>query len=187
MSDTNPSLSEAVEAFIGPRGMDVLNEIAEDPTGFLNAYRVPENAGEYAEALGAILRRIPKGWGRWIDCGPGWYPLIVEADQRIAQIDPDYAVFQIKEKFGSLRYYHDLTQGDTDAAFRIENEVCQRSQTICEECGAPGRLRGGGWIQTLCDVHAGDRQTPSGELMRVDPRNVIALVAIARGEDDVEW
>jgi hypothetical protein len=28
----------------------------------------------------------------------------------------------------------------------------------CEECGKPGKLRSGGWFQTLCDEHEAERQ-----------------------------
>lgn len=66
---------------------------------------VPEDAGEYAKDLERILLRIPDGWGRWISCDKGWYPLIIELDQKLAEIFPDYELHQVKEKFGTLRYY----------------------------------------------------------------------------------
>jgi hypothetical protein len=28
------------------------------------------------------------------------------------------------------------------------------SYRICEECGDRGKMRGGGWVRTLCDKHA---------------------------------
>ena len=72
----------------------------------LNSLHVPEDAGEWADGLERILRRIPDGWGRWIDVGKGWYPIIVALDAHLATIDPGYAVHQVKEKFGDLRYYY---------------------------------------------------------------------------------
>jgi hypothetical protein len=57
---------------------------------------------------------------------------------------------QIKEKFGTLRFYcvggDDYTQGVLDLAERM-------SGVTCERCGAPGETRNGGWIRTLCDQH----------------------------------
>lgn len=82
-----------------------LDQIPIEPERILDALHVPEDAGEYAEGLERILRRIPDGWGRWIGCGPGWYPLIVELDRELAALDPAYRVHQVKEKFGTLRYY----------------------------------------------------------------------------------
>jgi hypothetical protein len=76
-----------------------------DLNEFLDEFHVPEDAGEYAEDLGKILKRIPPRWGRWISCDRGWYPLIIELDQKLAEIFPDYELHQVKEKFGTLRYY----------------------------------------------------------------------------------
>lgn len=72
---------------------------------FLNSTHVPRDAGEHADGLRQILSRIPDGWGRWISCDKGWYPLIIELDQKLAEIFPDYKVHQVKEKYGTLRYY----------------------------------------------------------------------------------
>lgn len=51
----------------------------------MNRYDAAE--GEHAE-LRAILRKIPAESGRSISTGSGWYPLLVELDQRLAEIDP---------------------------------------------------------------------------------------------------
>ena len=66
---------------------------------------LPRDAGEYAEGLTKIISRIPPHWGRWVQCGKGWYPLICELDEKLAAIFPDYELHQVKEKFGTLRYY----------------------------------------------------------------------------------
>jgi hypothetical protein len=31
------------------------------------------------------------------------------------------------------------------------------SSVTCEDCGIPGKVRGGGWIRTLCDTCAESR------------------------------
>jgi hypothetical protein len=70
----------------------------------LNTVHVPDDAGEYADALRAMLMRVPNGWGRWICCDRGWYPLIVELDEQLRALLPDYIIHQVKEKFGGLRF-----------------------------------------------------------------------------------
>jgi hypothetical protein len=135
---------------------DTIREIAKDPQAFLNAVHVPDDAGEYEDGLRAILARIPDGWGRWISCGKGWYPLVIATDAKLAAIDPDYVVHQVKEKFGGLRYYHQI-HGDYKLGAEIEAEAERQSFTICEVCGEPGRVRDNGWIQTLCDTHDAQR------------------------------
>jgi hypothetical protein len=71
----------------------------------LNAIHVPKNAGEHTDALRGMLARIPDGWGRWISCECGWYPLLVELDEQLQTLLPNYKLHQVKEKFGGLRYY----------------------------------------------------------------------------------
>ena len=58
---------------------------------------------------------------------------------------------QVKEKFGTLRFYVDNTCERMDGAIEMAEYM---SGCICEECGNPGKQRGGGWIRTLCDKHA---------------------------------
>lgn len=128
------------------------NDFAES----LNALHMPKDAGEYAGALEVLMRRIPDGWGRWISCGAGWYPIIVELDRDLASLDPDYELHQVKEKFGGLRFYAHSGNPDVREAFaaRIEQaeQLCDRT---CETCGAPGELHNEfSWLRTLCDQHA---------------------------------
>jgi hypothetical protein len=86
--------------------------------------------------------------------GPGWSSLIDEIYDRIEKF-PDVYIAQIKEKFGTLRFYVD---GCDDTTFDFIESVCEKSATICEQCGKPGLLREGGWILTLCDEHAEGRK-----------------------------
>lgn len=86
----------------------------------LNTVHVPEDAGEHADALRRILERIPERWGRWISCSSGWYPLIIELDQKLAEIYPEYELHQVKEKYGTLRYYIGLPQLDPQCCIDLE-------------------------------------------------------------------
>jgi ribosomal protein L37AE/L43A len=55
---------------------------------------------------------------------------------------------QVKSKFGGLRFY--MTHS-TDKMEDLIRKAERRSETICEKCGQPGKMRDGGWIWTLCD------------------------------------
>ena len=55
---------------------------------------------------------------------------------------------QVKEKFGTLHFYMTCA---TDEMWDIIHEAEQRSATICENCGKPGKIRRDGWWLTLCD------------------------------------
>ena len=58
---------------------------------------------------------------------------------------------QVKEKFGTLRFYYSGGDAVIDGIERMADSM---SAVTCEECGVPGRIRHGGWISTLCDEHA---------------------------------
>ena len=155
---TTEEMTAAVEA---------VRQIPIDMDRMINAVHVPEGAGEYEQQLRSLLERIPDGWGRWIDCGPGWYPILANLEQCLNALEPDYEVHQIKEKYGTLRFYWSGNHPDGD---NLIDEAETRSAQTCELCGTPGRLRSNrGWYQTLCDACAEsrgyedlDRQDPSG-------------------------
>lgn len=115
------------------------------------------------------------------DVGDGWYELlhdmcseIMEAYQKAGE-PVNLVVDQVKEKFGTLRfYYHFEGQPQTLHAFdflggpsmrfqqqennlqkviaNIVRNAEEQSGTICEKCGKPGTLRKDlRWILTLCD------------------------------------
>lgn len=90
----------------------------------------------------------------WIgDCNEGWRGIIEPLIKELAEHDGD--IFQIKEKFGGLRFYY--FGGNEDFRKKVDKAE-EKSYTICEYCGKPGRLRYGGWIKALCDEHAAERR-----------------------------
>jgi len=137
-------------------GVARIMSVAVDRGTMLNALHIPADAGPFASALESILRRIPDGWGRWISHDAGWYPIVVGVDERLSAIDPEYVVHQIKEKFGTLRYYC-VPSGDAPSpavfdAFRaITGEAERASAITCERCGEPGVLHETRYlVKTLC-------------------------------------
>jgi hypothetical protein len=74
---------------------------------------------------------------------------IVAGDFReVPQSIPQVTLDQVKEKFGTLRFYY--TGGDDviDGMVRMAESM---TEVTCEECGNVGERRGGGWIHTFCN------------------------------------
>ena len=98
-------------------------------------------------------------WG--FSHGDGWYNIIDKLCDNIqSHIDwynrdgekvPQLVAVQVKEKFGTLRFY---TNPTTDYFRGLIAMAEAMSEVTCEVCGTPGKRRGGGWIKTLCDEHA---------------------------------
>ena len=57
---------------------------------------------------------------------------------------------QIKEKFGTLRFYTSGGDDYTDGVIRMAEAM---SGSTCETCGNPGTTGGKGWIKTACEEH----------------------------------
>jgi hypothetical protein len=90
--------------------------------------------------------------------GEGWHQLIRDLEEQLNELDPEYSLQQVKEKFGGLRYYATST-GPYDITFHsLISDAESASFRICEECGEPGTPNSdGGWYKTLCDTHRAER------------------------------
>ena len=98
-----------------------------------------------------------------IECAAGWWPIITSLCANIqSHVDwkkddcPQVVVAQIKEKFGGLRFYYD---GGDEYVSGLVTMAAGWASHACEECGASGVLRHGGWLKTLCDTHHNLRES----------------------------
>jgi hypothetical protein len=90
-------------------------------------------------------------WG--FECGDGWYDLLdylCGSISRYKHDAEDLYVDQVKEKFGTLRFY--LSRED-DVLHGMISMAEHMSGYICESCGKRGELRNSGWLYTACDEH----------------------------------
>jgi hypothetical protein len=115
-------------------------------------------------------------WG--CECGDGWELIIREACQKAEPLiakwiednknnkdfDIDWApkLSQVKEKYGTLRMYWTTYP---DGIGEIEMEAERKSETICEQCGKKGKLRGQGWYYTACYKHTKEEHRDNLEIV----------------------
>lgn len=104
-----------------------------------------------------------------IECQSGWYDIIWELSEKLEplakKIKGEFPakVEQVKEKFGTLRFYISSVTDEDDK--EVINEMYKhigeyelKTVTTCEVCGEKGELRKEGWYRTLCDKHHEERQ-----------------------------
>ena len=98
-----------------------------------------------------ILDRFAPLWPKTLSCTEGWYELIFQCDKELSVIDPDYLIHQIKEKFGSLRYYFEASDASkSDAMNSVVREYELKSLRVCELTGKVGALmKKDGYYKTL--------------------------------------
>jgi hypothetical protein len=77
--------------------------------------------------------------------GKGWENLI---DDIYDSMPNEVIVNQVKEKFGTLRFYYSYGNGVFDDIVSLAERM---SGEICEDCGGFGKNeQRGGWYRTLC-------------------------------------
>ena len=59
----------------------------------------------------------------------------------------DYRITDIKEKYGTLRWYD---AGITEKGFEIVRKYCSMSAHVCQECGKSATHMTRGWISYFC-------------------------------------
>lgn len=94
------------------------------------------------------------------ECSSGWFDMIFELSKKVEEIaetmkanglpeDELPMVSQIKEKFGTLRFYMSST---TEEIQNLINQAEHASSQACEQCGKPGSLKKhGSRFLTVCD------------------------------------
>lgn len=120
-------------------------------------------------------------WG--FECGDGWYQILdslcgniqshidwshknhewdlkwnkehPDEQRAVRDIVPQVVAVQVKEKFGGLRFYY---EGGDEQVFGMVRMAESWAANSCETCGAPGTIRRGGWMRTLCDKHETEYQ-----------------------------
>jgi len=89
-------------------------------------------------------------WG--IECDDGWFTILNHLCY-LLQVStgnnhPQVEAVQIKEKFGTLRFY---TEGHDDYQDGLIDFACLLSSCTCEICGSTKDLfKTKGWIKTVC-------------------------------------
>ena len=96
-------------------------------------------------------------WG--FECGDGWEPLIRDLSLQLEFLNENSPVWveavQVKEKFGTLRFYTTILRGGkfwADIVYALTDYAEDKSAYTCEWCGKRGKVRQDGWVRTLCDI-----------------------------------
>lgn len=109
--------------------------------------------------MNSVEENLDKIRNRMIDDkslpGQGWNEIIIRCNRKLEMLDPDYEILQIKEKFGTLRYYYRSnikTLSIKEAMDRYVRQAEIESAKTCEVCGEEGTItnRKMGWMKTRC-------------------------------------
>jgi hypothetical protein len=97
---------------------------------------------------------------RWYGCiaPDGWQKIVEETDAMLLHMDPEYQILQVKEKYGTLRYYFGTNHASDTMEYKIMHAIERAAEYssgfVCQICGTSGETRWKlPWVQTLCDEH----------------------------------
>ena len=107
-------------------------------------------------------------WG--FECGDGWFNILdqlmgniqhqIDWKNRKEEVVAQVTLDQVKEKFGTLRFYYSGGDDTIDGMVRMAESM---SGVTCEECSAPAQTHGPGWIRTICEPCETKRETERAE------------------------
>lgn len=97
-------------------------------------------------------------------CEDGWLELIATLHREVRALAPDYALYEVSQKYGELYFRVDGLQGQLRETVTRRIEAAQaRSLVTCESCGAAGILCRDrmGWLEVLCAEHQREDHVPA--------------------------
>lgn len=124
----------------------------------LNAEQVKDDS--WREELNHKFGWMGSRHGLSFECSGGWRFLLGDLLQRIAatltnEEKQDFQVTQVKEKFGTLRFY---TYAGNERVDALVESAEHASEITCDVCAGRGRLRNSGWVSVRCDEHVDYRR-----------------------------
>lgn len=110
-----------------------------------------------------LIKKYPNAWPvfngepcAYFECWDGWASLLEKPIKFIHDYNSSknenekIYISQIKEKFGTLRFY---TNFSTDELDKLISEAEKISENTCEICGEKGASIGEKWVKVRCSNH----------------------------------
>ena len=144
---------------------------------FQKYYGIPKDAKYGEEFMGRFpilfqdnkksMQETCMCWG--IDCPIGWWHILEQLCTYLEfhnqQFSKEYGIAvvadQVKEKFGTLRFYFSIAFVDKETGLKVgpddENDetTSEMTEETCADCGVPltkdNKVETEGWITFLCD------------------------------------
>jgi hypothetical protein len=103
------------------------------------------------------------GW----ECMDGWADIIEPIIKEIHAFNEKHDAIlmypsQVKEKFGTLRFY---CNGTTDEVDELITKAEKQSAVTCETCGKIGELIASSWLYTACPKHTREGHKPYSQAL----------------------
>jgi hypothetical protein len=120
-------------------------------------------------------------WTEIDDIPHGWFnafgmQMVEELNNALGKNAENYFITQIKEKYGSLRWYDN---GCTEEGYKVIKKYARLSEVTCIRCGQPATKISSGWISPYCDEHFDEKWGIYAEIVNGE-------IVYSDDEDDLE-
>lgn len=82
--------------------------------------------------------KVGEGWYGVITPG-GWDWIVEKVDRDLSTLDSKYEVQQVKQKYGTLRYYYEASEDTPGEIREVMDSIVELGELLsaftCEECG----------------------------------------------------
>ena len=129
---------------------DFLNVLVDEADSETERYLAEVMAEHLAEA------HPPTIPGHLADVRPGWHGLLMDLHTRLVEVDPEYRISGLKEKFGELRVT--MVSDESREIEVLLDAATAESRKVCVFCGEkPARPTSGflSGVLMCCEAHGG--------------------------------
>jgi hypothetical protein len=116
-----------------------------------------------ASAQAGDITKLEEYYSGWLDAETRMKETLEKGFRDVTPIVPQVVVEQVKEKFGTLRFYY---RGGDDYVRGLVRMAEAMTSYTCEDCGSPAKTGGQGWLRTICTTCEDARETRRAEYMK---------------------
>ena len=148
---TDSTIIEAVTKLCGQLANAQEKRREEIETRYPRVFGSGTKTDNPERSIGTVYWEFGYGWDTLIENLAAAIDREIERDPTLMEGDMPFRVVQMKEKFGTLRFYYD---GGNDRIHGLVDMTETMSGSVCEICGSLGTLcrkGSGSWVKTLCE------------------------------------
>jgi len=148
---TDPTVIEAVNKLCGQLADAQEKRREEIEARYPRVFGSGTKVDDPERSFGTVYWQFGYGWDTLISNLAAAIDREIERDPSLAEGDTPFQILQMKEKFGTLRFYYG---GGNERIRGLVDMTEKLSGSVCEICGSLGTLcqrTNGSWVKTLCE------------------------------------
>ena len=80
-----------------------------------------------------LLAHFEEGWPRVLEVSESWHERLFDLDDDLTKLIPDYKLYQVKEKWGTLRFYIDTVNMDKELLYQVDEKIAEAELYLAQQ------------------------------------------------------